>query len=71
MVRGRFLRDGITYGQDIVFLGHFDLSDHVFNDGLVLEALHHTLDSLEITKAPPNGLFLQESTVKGIITHFL
>ena len=63
MVRGRFLRDGITYGQDIVFLDHFDCSDHVFNDGLVPEALNHTLDRIKITKGSQKRAIC---TVRGL-----
>ena len=55
LVRGRFLRDGPFFRQDIFFLGHFDCSDHVFNDGLVLEALDRTLHLVEIPKMTKNG----------------
>ena len=56
MVRGRFLRDGPFFRQDIFFLDHFDCSDHVFNDGLVLEALDRTLHLVEIPKMTKMGL---------------
>ena len=42
------------FGQDIFFLGYFDCSDHVFNDGLVLEASDRTLHLVEIPKMTKN-----------------
>ena len=55
LVRGRFLRDGPFFRQDIFFLGYFDRSDHIFNDGLVLEASDRTLHLVEIPKMTKNG----------------
>ena len=49
-VRGLYLRDGLTYGQDIVFPGYFDCSDHILNVCLDLEALDPTLHHLEVVK---------------------
>ena len=36
--RGRFLRDGITYGQDIVFLDYFDYSEAYSNVAWLIES---------------------------------